>query len=66
MLVFKPPKYGLGPRVPEEEEPELIAMPPFLALGHRWPWGVSAQDWGKWAWAEGPPWELRFVVFYKQ
>ena len=40
-------KYGLVPRVPDEEESELIAMLPFLALGHRWPWGVPAQDKGK-------------------
>ena len=26
-----------GPRVPDEEKSELIAMLPFLALGHRWP-----------------------------
>ena len=30
--------------LPDEEEPELIAMLSFLALGHRWPWGVPAQD----------------------
>ena len=26
------------------EESELIAMLSFLALGHRWPWEVPAQD----------------------
>ena len=32
------------PVLPDEEEPEIIAMLSFLALGRRWPWGVPAQD----------------------
>ena len=40
----EPLQSGLEPRVPDEEESELIAMLSFLALGHRWPWGVPAQD----------------------
>ena len=65
MGVFGPSKYGLVPRVPDEEESELMATLPFLALGNRWPWGVLAQDREKRARVEGPPWELWFVVFYK-
>ena len=43
MRVFEPSKYGLMPHVLDEEEPELIVMLTFLALGHRWPWEVPAQ-----------------------
>ena len=43
--VFRPPKYGRRPRVPDEEQSEHIEVLSFLALGHRWPWGVPAQDW---------------------
>ena len=42
--VFGSSKFGLVPRVPDEEEPELIAMSSFLALGRRWPWGIPTQD----------------------
>ena len=28
----------------DEEESELIAVLSVLALSHRWPWGVPAQD----------------------
>ena len=45
MGVFGPSvQYGLVPRVPDEEESELMAMLSFLALSHRWPWGVPTQD----------------------
>ena len=51
--------------LPDEEESELIAMLPLLALSHRWPWGVPAQDREKLERVEGPPLLLYFVVFYK-
>ena len=53
-----------GLALPDEEEPELIAILLFLALGHRWPRGVPAQDREKLARAEGPLWELWLFVFY--
>ena len=53
------------PELPDEEESELMAILSFLALSHRWPWGVPAQDSEKRARVEGPPWELWIVVFYK-
>ena len=44
MGVFGPSNSGLVPVLPDKEEPELIEMLSSLALGHRWPWGVPAQD----------------------
>ena len=32
------------PALPDKEESELMAILSFLALSHRWPWGVPAQD----------------------
>ena len=57
--VFRPSKCGVV--LPDDEEFELIAMLPFLALGLRWPWGVLAQDSEKLARAEGHPWKSWFV-----
>ena len=34
------------PVLPDEEEPELIVLLSFLALGHRWPWGVHPRSKG--------------------
>ena len=62
--MFGPPLSGLVPRVPDEEESELIAMLSLLAMGLRWPWGVPAQDREKRARVEGPPWDLWSVVLY--
>ena len=33
-----------GLALPDEEEPELMAILSFLALSHRWPWGEPTQD----------------------
>ena len=51
--------------LPDEKDSELNAVLSFLALGHRWPWGVPAQDRGEWARVQRPLWDLRFVVFFK-
>ena len=46
---------------PAERQFGSSAVLSFLALGQRWPWGVPAQDRGKWAWVEGPP--LSIMVY---
>ena len=42
--------------IPDEEGPELIVIVSFLALGHRWRWGLPAQGRGEISkGVEGPP-----------